>query len=140
MRKLRHIRILLAILAVAVGIFLLPALGLAQTGGGYDLSWSTIDGGGGQSAGGQYKLTGTMGQPDADYLAGGNYELLGGFWPGGSVCMVEFEDFARFAESWLQTGMGLAGDIDQDNDVDMVDLSWLADFWLCTCPTIWPLK
>jgi hypothetical protein len=57
---------------------------VAQTGGGYDLSWSTIDGGGGTwSTGGSYALGGTIGQPDAGTLAGGSYTLEGGFWPGG---------------------------------------------------------
>jgi len=37
----------------------------AQTGGDYILTWSTIDGGGGQSSGGPYKLTGTIGQPES---------------------------------------------------------------------------
>lgn len=53
----------------------LPALG------DYELSWYTI-GGGGQSSGGSYILTGTIGQPDVDWSKGGDYELLGGFWPG----------------------------------------------------------
>ena len=54
--------------------------------GDYHISWSTIDGGGGVSSGGQYELEGTIGQPDAAYSYGGNYELLGGFWPGGPLC------------------------------------------------------
>lgn len=62
---------------------------LAQTGGGYDLTWSTIDAGGGSSAGGSYQLSGTLGQPDAGApLSGGGYVLSGGFWAsafGGSV-------------------------------------------------------
>jgi len=58
----------------------LPAV--AQTGGGYDLTWSTIDGGGATfSSGGGYQLGGTMGQSDAGTMGGGNYELSGGFWP-----------------------------------------------------------
>ena len=32
----------------------------------YRIVWSTIDGGGGRSAGGQYVLTGTIGQADAE--------------------------------------------------------------------------
>ncbi len=55
---------------------------LAQTGGGYDLTWSTIDGGGGASSGGAYLLGGTIGQPDARAISGGNYTLVGGFWGG----------------------------------------------------------
>lgn len=59
---------------------------VAQTGGGYDLTWSTIDGGGGSSAGGGYQLIGTLGQPDAGpTLSGGGYSLSGGFWGGVSI-------------------------------------------------------
>jgi hypothetical protein len=58
---------------------------LAQTGGPYDLSWSTIDGGGHTfSTGGDYSLGGTIGQPDPGLLAGGDYTLGGGFWGGGA--------------------------------------------------------
>ena len=108
--------------------------------GDYDLSWNTIDGGGGVSSGGPYMLSGTIGQPDAAFSTGGQYELLGGFWPGGPVCLVEFKDYARFAEQWLETGTGLAGDLDGDNDVDLVDLSHLVDYWLDYCPSGWPLR
>ncbi|GAG03247.1 unnamed protein product, partial [marine sediment metagenome] len=111
-----------------------------QTGGDYILTWSTIDGGGGQSSGGPYTLTGTIGQPDADWSSGGSYELLGGFWPGGPLCMVEFDDFAKFAEVWLETGSGLAGDLDEDEDVDLVDLGRFVDEWLYCCPYNWPLR
>ena len=52
----------------------------AQSGGPYDLTWNTIDGGGGASAGGSYTLTGTLGQADAGTLSGGSYTLEGGFW------------------------------------------------------------
>jgi hypothetical protein len=58
---------------------------LAQTGGLFDLSWSTIDGGGGSSSGGGYALGGTVGQPDAGVSAGGGFTLGGGFWSGGQV-------------------------------------------------------
>ena len=55
----------------------------AQTGGGYDLTWSTIDSGSGTSSGGGYSLSGTAGQPDAGTMTGGRYTLVGGFWGGG---------------------------------------------------------
>jgi hypothetical protein len=54
----------------------------AQSGGGYELTWSTVDGGGlTWSAGGGYSLGGTSGQHDAQTPAtGGSYTLQGGFW------------------------------------------------------------
>jgi len=61
----------------------------AQAGGPYDLSWSTIDGGGAMSSsGGVYSLSGTIGQPDAGALSGGSYGCGGGFWgaDGGVSC------------------------------------------------------
>jgi hypothetical protein len=75
-------------LSAVIIVLLCISLALGQSGGDYVLTWSTIDGGGGQSSGGTYKLTGTIGQPDAAYGSGGNYEMLGGFWPGGPLCIV----------------------------------------------------
>ncbi len=57
----------------------LPAL--AQSGGGYDLTWNVIAGGGATSStSGTYSLNGTIGQSDASTLIGGTYTLNGGFW------------------------------------------------------------
>lgn len=115
---------------------------VATAFGDYELSWYTIDGGGGQSSGGPYVLTGTIGQPDATYSNGGNYELLGGFWPGGPLCFVNFEHYARFAELWLVTGTDLPADLfkDEYNIVNGLDLQVFVDYWLCYCPADWPLK
>ncbi|HNS50306.1 MAG TPA: hypothetical protein PKO09_03905 [Anaerolineae bacterium] len=72
---------------LAVCLVLLAAVPvLARSIAAYDLSWSTVDGGGGSlSTGGGYLLEGTAGQPDAGLLTGGIYSLAGGFWPGGAV-------------------------------------------------------
>ncbi len=67
-----------------LSLLLAPALALAQSGGGFHLSWWTADGGGGFSAGGPYMLGGAIGQPDAGMLSGGSYTLIGGFWNGTS--------------------------------------------------------
>lgn len=66
-------------------LLLASVAGQAQSGGRFDLSWSTIDGGGGASSGGQFSLMGTAGQPDAGKLTGGNFSMEGGFWSGMSV-------------------------------------------------------
>ena len=71
----------LYILLLAALLILPATLSFAQTGGGYDLTWSTVDGGGATfSEGGGYSLGGTVGQPDAGVLSDGNYTLAGGFW------------------------------------------------------------
>lgn len=110
----------------------------AWAGADYEISWYTIDGGGGTSRGGQYELTGTIGQPDADWSEGGDYELLGGFWPGGPLCFVDFAEFARFADYWLLGDM--TGDLNSDAVVNFEDVQWFADFWLDWCPYRWPLR
>lgn len=68
-------------LPAALLILLLAGVAYAQSGG-YDLSWHTVDGGGGPLSNGPYSLNGTIGQPDAGSLSGGGYTLLGGYWGG----------------------------------------------------------
>ena len=132
----------LSIARVTILLLAIVAILVIATGSraDYQIVWSTIDGGGGQSSGGQYELVGTIGQPDAAYSEGGRYEVLGGFWPGGPLCFVDFKHFARFAELWLETGTGLAADLYEDNIVDSLDLKLFVDEWLCVCPYNWPLR
>ena len=129
----RHVRALVVPLCISLTL-LWPNHGQA----GYEIVWHTIDGGGGTSAGGAYVLAGTIGQPDADWSEGGGYELLGGFWPGGPLCFVEFGDFARFAQHWLDGSLG--GDINKDLALDFLDVQMLSDYWLTYCPYGWRLK
>ena len=72
-------RVLALALIAALGIGL-ARTAAAQSGGGYDLTWNTFDGGGGTSFGGTYQLNGTIGQHDAGTHNGGAYALSGGFW------------------------------------------------------------
>lgn len=105
---------------------------------GFELNWSTIDGGGAMNAtGGNFSLSGTIGQPDAGVMAGGNYHLVGGFWGVGACygdvpvdfdedCDVDFADFAYLSGC----AAGPAGvivpacsdtDLDNDGDTDQVE-------------------
>ena len=104
----------------------------------YAIVWSTIDGGGGTSSGGDFTLSGTIGQPDAGTMAGGDFALMGGFWPGEYDCVVNMESFGMFAAEWL-SGSGSPADLNEDGDVDIVDLATLASLWLSYCPGDWPL-
>jgi len=121
-------------------IFILLLLISTAAFGKYKIEWYTIDGGGGQSSGGQYVLTGTIGQPDAAYSGSGNYQVLGGFWPGGPLCFVEFDDFSRFALYWMESGAGLPADLFEDGVINSDDLIEFVNLWLCICPNNWPLK
>ena len=71
-------------IALALLLILLALTLVAMTTNGTtSLTWFTIDGGGGESVGGEYALSGTIGQPDASStLEGGDYDLTGGFWGG----------------------------------------------------------
>lgn len=139
---MKSAKVIFAILAICVSV---PAVSLvsvvsAASGGQYILDWNSIDGGGRTSSGGQYTLTGTIGQPDAGYLYGGQFDLEGGFQTGGALCFVNLEDFAKFAEYWLVSGSGLPADLYPDGIIDSDDLAELAYLWLRTCPYGWPLK
>lgn len=137
---------------MAASWFMLPALGqrtggpfaaqdkgmpAAQLGPDYDLSWHTIDGGGVMfSTGGDFELSGTIGQPDAGTLTSGEYTLTGGFWfalaPGdcnsdGGVTLFDYGDFEGCLSG---PGAGVAPgcacfDLNRDGTIDLLDF---ADF------------
>jgi len=81
----------------AMMLVALPTIARAQSAGPFDLSWSTIDPGGGTSAAGQFELTGTIGQPDAALasLTGGPFSLTGGFWSSLSVVQTPGAPFLK---------------------------------------------
>jgi hypothetical protein len=85
----RHLRVGLTLALMCAALVAIghgPRPTWAQFGGGYDLTWSTVDGGGGTwSTGGGFSLGGAAGQPDAGLSVGGDYALAGGFWSGGAV-------------------------------------------------------
>jgi hypothetical protein len=79
-KRIRHVRPLIIVLGVLMVLGATTVLVSAQTSGDVDLSWSTVDGGGGASAGGAFRLVGTAGQPDAGTMSGGDFKVKGGFW------------------------------------------------------------
>ncbi len=105
----------------------------------YDLSRHTVDGGGVTfSSGGNFELSGTVGQPDAGRpMTGDGFELTGGFWfeiaPGdcntdGGVNLFDYDAF----EACLSGPSGGAispacacFDLDGSGTVDMSDFALL---------------
>ena len=126
-------------IVLCAGVAALAPLG----GGDFDLSWNTIDGGGGgSSTGGEYKLAGTVGQHDAGLLmTGGDFALLGGFWPGagsspqlpctgdlGGDGAVNAADLAVLLGAW-GLNPGHPADLNDDGDVNAADLAILLGAW-----------
>lgn len=58
---------------------LMFGVGVVNAGPILQIDWFSIDGGGGNSAGGNFAVTGVIGQPDAGSMAGGNFAIEGGF-------------------------------------------------------------
>jgi len=110
----------------------------AQSGDGYDLTWSTIDSGGLMgSAGGEFELSGTIGQADAGTMTGGDFSIAGGFWfeipagdcdydgaVGGSDIR-SFTDCADGPGSPSAPAECVCTDLDGDDDVDLRDFAEL---------------
>ena len=87
MKRLRMFALIgLVAIVLVSGLLAAAPSARAEPSVTYDLSWNTIDGGGGTSTGtgpnGTYSLSGTAGQPDAGTLSSPTYTLGGGFWAG----------------------------------------------------------
>jgi hypothetical protein len=123
---------------VAITVVMIVAIAGAQD---LTIDWYTVDGGGGYSAGGDFELDGTIGQPDAGVtMSGGDVTLAGGYWAGGQVpgpdlpgdCdgdgSINSTDFAFFEACLLGpdasfgTSCGCT-DFDADSDTDLADVA-----------------
>jgi len=104
-------------------LFLIGGVVLAQTSGGYDLTWWTVDGGGGSASGGGYSLAGTVGQADAaPPLTGGDYTLYSGFWAGGDAAPPACNEVTSVvlnqvtsSDIYTDTEVTLSADVAPDN-------------------------
>lgn len=117
------------------------AAALAPDGSGdFDLSWHTIDGGGGSSAGGGFELAGTIAQHDAGQtMTGGKFTLTGGYWAGagpapGIPCPWDLDGSGSVGTSDLlelfaQWGTAGSADFDESGSVGTNDLLILFANW-----------
>jgi len=97
----------------------------------FSIDWYTIDGGGGYSAGGEFELDGTIGQPDAGAMIGDDFDLTGGFWMASQACtcpgdmnadgLKDGRDVQSFATCLISGGSCACADIDGFNGVDLND-------------------
>ena len=126
----------ISFLLLAIAVCTLSAPALCD----YSIPWYSIDGGGATSTGGQFSLTGTIGQPDTGQSSADNYVLSSGFRPGNFGCMVNLTDLMIIAEQWLGVGEGYTADLDTSNQVDFADFATFSYWWYDACPSDWPLK
>ena len=114
---------------------------------GMSIDWHTIDGGGGYSAGGDFELEGTIGQPDAGDMSGGDFALHGGFWqpvaagdPGCGDCPTDVDGSGDTGAFDLANLLGARGrcslgdpceclDADGDGLIGAFDLAVLLGAW-----------
>ncbi|MCA9283022.1 MAG: hypothetical protein H6812_10230 [Phycisphaeraceae bacterium] len=115
----------------------------------YDITRSTIDGGGNILTGATYTLSGAIGQADAGILIGGTFALAGGFWspstPASPHCpgditnadgMVDVDDLNAIL-SVFGTNVGIGDPRDTANNdgfVDVDDLNVVLANFGATCP------
>ena len=72
----------IAFLVIVAFLLLVGGAALAAPND-FSIPWWTVDSGGGTSQGGDYAVSGTIGQPDTSPLmSGGDYTVVGGFWGG----------------------------------------------------------
>jgi len=137
----RHCVIHAAVLFIGLAIATVPAM----AGGGFDLSWHRISGGGGMSAGGGFSVAGTIGQAEAGAAhEGGGFTLSGGFWAGvhmeeGVDCpadltgdgVVDFSDLLQVLSAWgvCEDPQACPADLSGDGLVDFTDLLTLLSAW-----------
>jgi hypothetical protein len=118
--------------AIVIGVPAATAGPIAQE---FQLARFTVDSGGViRSTGGDFEVSGTIGQPDAGVLTGGNFELTGGFWfelaatdcnDDGAVNLLDhgsFTDCLTGPGSAMLTGCDCY-DVNQDRAVDLHDFA-----------------
>ncbi len=114
-------------------LFLIIPLGLV-TAGDFEIEWYTVDGGGEmRSSGGDFELSGTIGQPDTDEMSGGPYTWDGGIWAVPPCwCMSDMNndglrngrDVEDFIRCMFATGSNCAcADVEPGGYLDMDDVA-----------------
>lgn len=120
---------------VAVGLLFTVTAWAAD--GPFDLTRHSVDAGGVvASTGGEFELSGTIGQSDAGFLSGGEFTLAGGFWfplaptdcnNDGFVNQFDLESFTPCLVGPAEPSIVECAcfDVDRDGAVDLRDFATL---------------
>lgn len=74
----RFTLVIICMLVLLIALLAASQTVIAQTGGGYDLSWNTLASGG-ATTGGTYTMDSAIGQPFAGKTSSSPYELCAGY-------------------------------------------------------------
>jgi hypothetical protein len=96
----------------ALALLLAASVALAQSSAGFDQSWHTLSGGGAPAQSASFAADGSLGQWAAGAAEGATYRVAGGYWHG-------------------PVARAVAGDLNCDCQVDVVDVQLVADRWRC---------
>src|SRR5262245_17103638 len=99
-------------------------LALSARAQNFAIDWFTIDGGGDTSSGGNFSVSGTIGQPDTGVtMTGGGFSLTGGFWslfavqtPDAPLLSIRLTSANTAVISWLSPSTGFA--LQQNTDLN----------------------
>lgn len=114
-----------------MSVFVSPFLAQGQ----YTIPWYTIDGGGGRALGGNFEMSGTIGQHDAGpAMTGGSFEMSGGFWQTTSSLLTTVNaDSINVILGFLESGQ--LSDVDDSDDARLCYLR--GNPFSPTLPAIW---
>jgi hypothetical protein len=117
-------------MAVGVALVWASSTARAQTGGVYDLSWNSIQGGGGVSSGGVYEISGEIGLGAAGTVMAGPYALGSGFWPvpPGQSCAADLNGDGSLTVNDFLAFLQFFGTVDPRADFDHSGAVNLQDF------------
>jgi hypothetical protein len=91
----------------------------------YSIDWYSIDSGGAMNSSGEiYKLSGTVGQPDAHIVKQDVYKITGAFWSIGSGSEV-VPTTDKLVDYILGKAGGESFDGNNDGLVDIADVIWI---------------
>ncbi|MDZ4756056.1 MAG: hypothetical protein SGJ11_16355 [Phycisphaerae bacterium] len=112
---------------------------LSVAGPDLQLTWHSMDGGGGTLEAAAWSIDGSVGQCDAGESVGGVWSLSGGFWPGVPVAtcvgdvdgnaLVDAADLALVLGAWGPAPRLSIEDIDANGVVNAADLALVLGVW-----------
>ena len=119
-------------LVLGVGLLSMVDLASAQTGGSFNLSWSTCSVGSTKSTDAGCSVNGTIGQSQVGTCIGNGISLTAGFWPGALAEIGPTLNITSSAGSVVLSWPASASGFHLQHCADLVRRNWVSN----TTPTL----